>query len=149
MKQTIYLIRGIPGSGKTTLANKLLQSNAVQSHFEADMYFIEKDGVYRYRKELIVQAHIWCRKQTLETVSQRHNVVVSNTFITVSELMPYYNIATRTGAGVKVIRATGNFENQHNVPADIVSRMKQQYQAIPNEVLDSQFSDIVKELCRV
>lgn len=147
--KTLYLIRGIPGSGKTTFARKLLEQGKVQRHFEADMFFIEKDGVYRYRKELIVQAHTWCQKQTLEALSQRHSVVVSNTFITINELMPYYNIATITGADVKVIRATGNFENQHNVPADIVSRMKQQYQAIPNEVLDSQFSDIAKELRHV
>lgn len=51
----IVLIRGLPGSGKTTLA-KEMQSH---EHIEADMYF-EEDGIYKYRAEAIQQAHAWC-----------------------------------------------------------------------------------------
>jgi len=44
----LTIIRGLPGSGKSTLAKKLVYSNPGSVHLEADMYFIDRVGVYNY-----------------------------------------------------------------------------------------------------
>ena len=46
MKQLI-LLRGLPGSGKSTLA-KLLVGDKDYCHKEADMYFVDREGNYKF-----------------------------------------------------------------------------------------------------
>ena len=52
--QELIIIRGIPGSGKTTMA----KSYQGYSHYEADMFFM-KDGVYNFDRAKIKNAHNW------------------------------------------------------------------------------------------
>ena len=42
MEKVLYIVRGIPGSGKSTFAKSL-----GGTHFEADMFFM-KDGEYKF-----------------------------------------------------------------------------------------------------
>lgn len=51
----LYLLRGIPGAGKSTLAKSL-----GGKHVEADMFHINKEGVYDWRPEHVKKAHEWC-----------------------------------------------------------------------------------------
>ena len=39
--KVIHLVRGIPGSGKSTFAKTL----NIPDHFEADMYFIDENAI--------------------------------------------------------------------------------------------------------
>lgn len=43
----LYIIRGAPGSGKSTKAKALIAENLDLLHFEADMFF-EQDGPYKF-----------------------------------------------------------------------------------------------------
>jgi len=54
VKQLI-LLRGLPGSGKSTFANLL-----GGIHVEADQYFIQ-DGEYKFDASKLKQAHNWCK----------------------------------------------------------------------------------------
>jgi uridine kinase len=47
MKPTLYLIRGVPGSGKSTFAQSLLDKFVVQRMYEADQYFVQ-NGEYQF-----------------------------------------------------------------------------------------------------
>ena len=49
-----YILRGVPGSGKTTLAKTLAGSGGVIH--STDEYFME-DGVYRFTHEKLVEFH--------------------------------------------------------------------------------------------
>ena len=100
-KSELVLIRGIPGSGKSTMASVLVMIG--YEHFEADMYF-EVDGVYKYDSSRIREAHAWCQLMTQQALRRGSNVVVSNTFTQVREMAPYLEMKTRK---IQVIEARG------------------------------------------
>lgn len=43
----LFIIRGLPGSGKSMFARTIASSMDDTVHFEADMFF-ERDGEYRF-----------------------------------------------------------------------------------------------------
>jgi len=117
----LFLIRGVPGSGKTTYAKTL----GIADHYEADMWF-EQNGEYDPAK--IKLAHEWCQKRALAAMQAGRDVVVSNTFTRLWE-MDFYKDAARN-LGVKVIEQvmTGEWPNVHGVPADKVRQMRQRFE---------------------
>lgn len=136
--QTLYLIRGVPGSGKTTLGLKLLAQGLATSHFEADMYFTDDSGRYSYDKTRVGLAHEWCRQQTLEAIQRGESVVVCNTFSQPHELTPYLDMAGHYGINLVIIRADGSYSNVHDVPEDIVASMRLKFKDISGETLYSE-----------
>ena len=149
----LVLIRGLPGSGKTTLAHNRY---AKYDHFEADMYFVIAAGEYKFNPKLIGQAHAWCQEQTYKSLAAGHNVVVTNTFTQLWELEPYFKIAAGVGGvTVKVIKCTGKFCNTHSVPPEGVKRMAARWQDVEGEEEYSPLGDVqeildtAKQYCRV
>ena len=122
---SLTLIRGIPGSGKTTLAKKLLLKTGV--HFEADMFF-EHDGKYNFVQENLGQAHAWCKSQCDDSLHYGMDVIVSNTFTTLKELRPYFEIASKYKIVPHVILCQGNYNNIHNVPIEVLEKMKNRFE---------------------
>lgn len=117
----IVLIRGLPGSGKSTLAKKYFADHA---HFEADMYFVDHEGVYRYQQARISKAHEWCQQQVLISLKQGRNVVVTNTFTRLFEMAPYL----RMGYPTTTIIACGNYKNLHGVPEPVIEKMRKRFE---------------------
>ena len=128
-KAELILIRGLPGSGKSVMARRLAESG--YEHFEADQYFIGKDGEYKFDGAQIKAAHDWCFDRARATLAAGLPVVVSNTFSRMWELQPYVDLAKELGAPLYVMEARGAFENVHGVPAEHVARMKDRWQALP------------------
>ncbi len=125
---TLTLIRGIPGSGKSTLASQLVvaQGHAVTKHFEADMYF-SRNGKYEFDATKLGAAHAWCQAETDDALFYKFNVIVSNTFTTIKELKPYFELAQKNGAKVVVLLAQSNFKNIHDVPDEALQRMRDRF----------------------
>jgi len=128
----LQIIRGLPGSGKSTFAKKFADIAKIL-HVEADQYFMT-DGVYQFDKDKLHQAHLYCQKTTFEELSKGNSVVVSNTFTTLSELKPYIEFAQNLGIDVNITEMKNDFGNIHNVPNDTINRMKERF-APPYEVL--------------
>ncbi len=127
----LTLIRGTPGSGKTTLAkSKYVPLGYV--HLEADMFF-EQSGTYLFEPAKIGLAHSWCQRKTREHLVAGRHVVVSNTFTTHWELFPYIDMADKIPAELKVIHAQGNFQNVHSVPQAALDKMKARWQPFDGE----------------
>ena len=117
-RATLIVIRGLPGSGKSTMAREF--STEGYRHFEADMYLTDETGVYQYDPPKIKEAHEWCQEQTREALGRGERVVISNTFVKRWELAPYLAMTKDH----TIITARGEWENVHGVPAEVIERMR-------------------------
>ncbi len=137
--KNLILVRGIPGSGKTTLARNLcnLLDNVMARHYEADMYFEDEQGNYNFDAERLVLAHGWCLRKTREALEQNRTVVVSNTFTTKRELKPYFALAKEFFIVPVVYLAQNQFPNVHNVPAEKLQKMRDRFQYDIQELFEA------------
>lgn len=124
----LLLIRGLPGSGKTTRA--LQYAAAGYIHCEADQYFTAPCGTYNYNKDDISKAHLWCQKKCLKALIDGKSVVVANTFTRLFEMDVYHMMAEALGIPVRVIEMTGQYGNVHGVPEAVVERMKERWEVM-------------------
>lgn len=119
----LTIVRGAPGSGKTTMAYNLVQADLGHVILEADDFFQTPEG-YKFDFAKLGEAHKTCQERTLELLKYRLNVVVSNTATTWKEVRPYLDIAYSVGARVSIITMETQFENIHGVPEDKVQVMR-------------------------
>jgi predicted kinase len=126
MKQLI-LLRGLPGSGKSTVA-KIFGD---VPHFEADMFFTDEQGNYYFDAPRINEAHNWCRHSTMDAMKEGHPiVVVSNTFTQEWEMDAYYTLAEELGYMVhSLIVENRHFgRNIHDCPEEKVEQMRKRFE---------------------
>ena len=129
--QTLYIIRGLPGSGKSTLAKKIINSSVKKvEHFEADMYFIDKDGNYNWDRNQIAAAHEWCYRGVEDALFNGYDVIVSNTFVELRTMEQYFALGERLECKIVVIECLGNYGSIHNVPEETMEKMRRRW--IPN-----------------
>ena len=122
MKELIIL-RGIPGSGKSSFAELLKPMGAFI--IAADDFHMV-DGVYDWKPERVKWCHTLCRN-TVEAEMHSSNpmIVVHNTFTTEKEMKPYFELATRYGYLVRslVVENRHGNKNIHNVPDSTLDAM--------------------------
>ena len=130
----LVLIRGLPGSGKSTFAKQLKQTHDLV-HLEADMFFTdENDEGYQFDASKLGAAHLWCQKQTQKHLKQGRSVVVSNTFTQLWEIRPYQRMAKQCSAELIIYECEGQFENVHNVPLDKIEAMRKRWDVLPRDL---------------
>lgn len=115
-------IRGLPGSGKSTMAREIVVATYAK-HYEADAFFMDR-GVYRFDPAKLPAAHKWCQSMTLDALKEGHDVVVANTFTRLWEMQPYMEM----GFPIEVIVARGNWPNVHGVPVEAIERMRARWE---------------------
>ncbi|PNX46241.1 MAG: hypothetical protein BV459_06775 [Thermoplasmata archaeon M11B2D] len=125
----LVIIRGLPGSGKSTIAKKD-DSFDGYAHFEADMYFLDDTGQYLFDPAKLKEAHEWCFAAAQSCLIHGRNVVVCNTFSRLWEMQRYLDL----GFPTKVIKATGNYRNVHGVPNHTIENMRARWEDYDGEV---------------
>ena len=125
----LLLIRGLPGSGKTTLAKNIVSLSGFEQCrvFEADQYFMV-DGEYKFDASKLGQAHYQCQVNTRQALEQGLFVMVANTFTKRSELEPYYDIAEGLNKTVSEIICTGDYGSTHGVPFEVIEKMRTRFE---------------------
>lgn len=126
----LILLRGLPGAGKSTVAELIGAKGAGYAHFEADMYFME-DGVYKFDPAKLRMAHNWCQIQTEKAMADDTAIViVSNTFTQEWEMERYYELGKIYNYRVTslVVENRHGGVNVHNVPEDKLEAMKNRFQ---------------------
>jgi predicted kinase len=129
--KNLILLRGLPGSGKSTAAKLLGANGAGYAHHEADMYFMQ-DGVYNFDASKLRNAHEWCRNQTEKSMmdDKISVVIVSNTFTQEWEMEAYTNLANQYGYRVTsfIVENRHGGVNVHGVPEDKLQMMKDRFE---------------------
>lgn len=120
----LVLIRGLPGSGKSTIAKAMTGFK----HCEADSYFVDKNGDYLFDRSKISEAHKNCQMECALYLAAGWDVVVSNTFTQMWEMQPYFDMVAPEKP--TVIEAKGCFKNVHGVPEESIERMRARWEEI-------------------
>lgn len=145
MKQTLYIIRGLPGTGKSTLAKKLAKSEKIE-YFEADMYFIDpKTGEYKWNAQDIGAAHEWCFREVEDELFNGKSVIVSNTFVELRTMEQYFVLGERLECRIMVIECLNNYGNIHNVPEETLEKMKRRWISNDHILMPSQKHELLKK----
>lgn len=136
MEKILYIIRGIPGSGKSTFANQLVGSDFLVC--EADKYFIDKEtDEYKFDSSKIKDAHNYCQnlvetymKDSLVNDQWYRQIAVSNTFTQEWEMKPYFDLAKKYGYIVfsVIVENRHGGKNLHGVPEDKIELMKNRFE---------------------
>jgi predicted kinase len=129
----LILLRGLPGSGKTTLARVILQlpTNTEPEVLSADDFFETKDGDYIFDSTKLKEAHNYCQFRCSERMrQQKAKIIVANTFTQEWEMDEYFKMAERYNYRVHTViveNRHGN-ENVHGVPEDKLQQMENRFQ---------------------
>lgn len=130
INKTMYIVRGLPGSGKSTYSKSL-----GILHFEADMYFM-RNGEYKFDATKLHWAHQWCLKNIQKHLENNYDIVVSNTFTTLKELRPYVTVAREAGRRIVLVEVKTTYGSVHGVPEETMEKMRTRWQDVPEDMYD-------------
>ena len=121
----LFLLRGVPGAGKSTLAKSL-----GGMHIESDKYFMDGDE-YKFDPSKLKDAHAWCQNAVrVWAKNSVKKIVVSNTFTQEWEIDYYFELAKEHGYRVYSLIVENRHGNKdvHNVPEEKLLQMKQRFE---------------------
>lgn len=155
MQTRLYILRGAPGSGKTTFVNNVLKPMLMRrgipedriGHYEADDYFTDADGNYNWYPEGLKAAHAECQQRVRDGLAGAKDVViVSNTSVNSRDVDTYVNIANEFNAPYEIIRMSTQFQNVHSVPEQVVQGMRDNLgrNRYAGEVTSDEFKELHK-----
>ena len=129
----VTILRGIPGSGKSTWARKNRPYVYVCS---ADQYFHgpgENPHEYRFCPKQLPEAHAECLRSFVNLTRTGTDLVVDNTNTTAVEMAPYVAWAQACGYEVEIIHLhcsveTAAARNVHGVPQKSCRSMQDRIQ---------------------
>lgn len=128
MKKELIVVRGVSGSGKTTVAE--LFGVRVYS---ADDYFTHESGFYDFHREELGLAHKQCQDHVeWEMKNNYEKVVVANTFTVNWEMKPYFDMAKKYGYRVHTIVVENRHGSKsiHDVPDAILNNQRDRFEVV-------------------
>jgi predicted kinase len=123
--KSLIIVRGIPGSGKSTFAKIL--GRAVCT---ADDWHTDRNGNYNWKPENVGKSHAWCQRKCERFMKRSiERVIIANTSTTEKELDVYYQLAEKYGYRVYSIIVENRHDgvSEHNVPEETIEKMKNRF----------------------
>jgi tRNA uridine 5-carbamoylmethylation protein Kti12 len=136
----MYILRGLPGAGKSTLADSLatayldaagLDLDPIDVICEADQYFMDPDGVYRFDPSRLKEAHEYSQKKALSLIRRGSPIIiVSNTSTKEWEFAPYMEMGHAAEYAVFSLIVENRHEGEsiHGVPEEALERMAERFE---------------------
>ena len=128
----LILLRGLPGSGKSTLGDViLLWPGNTPDVLSADNFFTDDKGNYNFDPTKLKEAHNDCQLKCAERMKlEISRIVVANTFTQEWEMKPYFDMAERYKYRVHTLIVENRHQGQniHNVPDDKLQQMKDRFE---------------------
>ncbi|KAG5672497.1 hypothetical protein PVAND_002621 [Polypedilum vanderplanki] len=135
------LLRGLPGSGKSYLANAIInatvKSNPQNHIISADSYFIQ-NGRYKYDASKLSQAHDYAQRIFVQRASEGYSpLIVDNTNKEIWEMFHYVNVAIQYEYYIEIMIPNTPWawsttklamKNIHMVPIEKINFMKEKFE---------------------
>ena len=151
MSRKVYIVRGLPGSGKSTMVKKIVDESQNKNVVvaSADDFFLSPCcGKYCFQVDKLPQAHSWCKNKFLTAVAKGTDVViVDNTNVTASECRYYVTMGVEYGYDIEFVEPSTPWafdvdqlvqKNVHGVPREVIQRMLGRWQ--PNMTIQEALS---------
>ena len=133
MTPSLILLRGLPGSGKTTLAKILSEEGKYPVH-SVDRYFTDaQTGSYFFEFDKNHLAYKQCQEHTEQSMQQGlEKIFIDNTFTLEWELEPYFKLAAQYKYRVFVITVENRHggKNTHQVSDEQIEKMAAKYKVV-------------------
>lgn len=136
MGSTLYIVRGLPGSGKSTKARSMVRPGR---SFETDAFMVGADGGYLFDRDRLAECHDMCFHAVESAMADGsgEDVAVANTFTRAWEYQPYLDLAARLGWSVEIVYPGTDWawdvaecarRNVHGVPVDVIRIMAERFE---------------------
>jgi predicted kinase len=133
----LFLIRGLPGSGKSHLAQAINRVKLSACHYEADQFMVDVEGNYTFDPLRLRDCHQACQDATKQAMKRLARcIVVSNTFSQRWEMDYYHCLAKKYGYTVFEIDLFDAgltdsqlaVRNQHACPIEKIAAMRARWE---------------------
>ncbi len=128
--KNLILLRGLPGAGKSSLAN-VLSENEKYPVFAIDNYFTDKitgEYVFNFAENYIAyqQCESLCKQALTQSITK---VFIDNTFTLDWELTPYFKLAAEFNYMLYVITVEKYHDNKnvHDISQEQLEKMAEKY----------------------
>ena len=136
--RNLVLIRGVPGCGKTTIADMLSWFKSSVTYCTDDMFMV--DGEYKFDPSKLPEYHAATLSKVKDAMIDaidaeayiHDTVIVHNTFTQEWEMKPYFDLAKELDWKVHTIIVENRHgsKNVHGVPEEAIDRMKERFEVI-------------------
>jgi predicted kinase len=130
VKGNLLLLRGLPGSGKTTLA-KAIQLASGCPIISIDDYFTDPvTGRYFFKYQENHLAYKHCETRTRQALEQGYLLVVlHHTFTLDWEMEPYFKMASDMDYSIHAVTVENYHggQNVHDIPEEHIRKMADKY----------------------
>ena len=134
-EKKLVILRGLPGSGKTTLAKHITRQHGVV--YSSDDYFME-NGVYKFQAKKLKDSHLWNQDRTRVAMENGERlIVIDNTNVRKWEAKQYVKLGIEHGYKIifKEVDTPWRFDvvelvrrDTNGVPRAIIARMLEQWE---------------------
>lgn len=127
----VYFIRGLPGAGKTTFAEELLDFTRHDSVWiEADKWMVDENGKYKFDPGRLDVVHENCHTEYLKAMADNvPYIIVSNVSAQKKHVDWYMNNAHERGYEFVslIVENRESRKSIHDVPEESMERMRRKF----------------------
>jgi predicted kinase len=127
----LTIIRGLPGSGKSTYAYNNYKGIVI---LEADMLCMQ-DGKYIFESDKIKTHHNSIHAIVDIILSNNADCVITGTLTRKWEIEPYIRLAEKHNQKYQIIKLVNNYLTIHSVPVETIKTMKDRWEDINGEIV--------------